>query len=485
MKSHLLFRTTARLHAALDIALAAAIAMLLVYGASKHDRQFSIGDNPQPLSERAREMVVNLNGSVDCTVVLPLNHAFHERIRQLLLNMKDAAKDVDFKIEFIDPHSDIARAAETLRRAGTDDCCVIFERDNRRETIEFEKLLETVEIDSDTLFTGSRAHKRFRGEQLCVTALARLARPTAPVLYALSGHGERDFSNYDALGGYSDLAREIRREGYEIRPLSLTSTASVPSDCDLLVIAGPTRPPAPSESDSICDYLSKGGRLLFLADRSESREGGWHAVAERVGVSFPGLTVIDGGTIGGYNVTIDFFSKHDIARDLAKNAVTFASPQVVDPADDSLRKFRLASDVIVKGTSKSWGETEPNIIPRIYDPGVDRKGNLPVAVATWVDGSDELGLKFMRAVIVGDSAVGSNAFLAGGGAANRDFILNAIEWLTESDMPSSPSIAGEGDALRLNLTRRRQIRFWVNGVIIWPSSVCLFGLFVSLTRRLF
>ncbi len=483
MKTTLLGRAAARLHAILDVALAFLLVALLVLAAAKTRASHSFGERAQQLSERAVEMLEGLDGSVKCVVVLPGNNGFHERLRQLLLNMKDAAKGVEFEFEFLDPHADVARAADVVRAFGADGPCVIFEQGDRHEIVPFESLIERTNVEEDSLLPGSVVHTRFRGEQQCVTALARLARPKSPVLYALAGHGERDFANYDKLGGYSDLAREIRREGYELRELKLADDGQIPGDCDLLVIAGPRRPPYPSEAESICSFFSKGGRILLLADRLDV-PGGWNDVAERLGVSFPGLTVISGGTMGGYNVTIDFFSSHPIARDLEKNAVTFSSPQVIDAVQEALQKYRLSHDVVVRAGTKAWGETSPDILPRIYDPGIDRRGLLPIAIATEVSGGEDLGLKFSRAFTIGDSSIGANAFLGGGNTANRDLILNAIGWLTESGMPSSPSASAEGDALRLNLSRKSQIRFWTNSVVIWPLSVCLLGAAIALARRI-
>lgn len=474
-----------RAHCALNILLAAALMALVQLIALRLDRTFSFPVRPQALSQRATSLLSQLSGTIRCIVVLPHNNAFYDNVRQLLRNMEAAAVHATLDLQFPDPHINVSQAADAVRRHGADGWCLIFEKDDAFEIVPYESLIERTHVETDSLLPGSVVHTRFRGEQPCITALARLARPVQPLVYTLTGHGEHDFSDYDRLTGYSDLAREIRREGYRLKSLSLADAAEVPADCNLLVVAGPRRPPLPAEADALVSYLARGGRLLFLADRAERLPSGWEPVAARLGLRFANLTAITEGSMGGYSLAVDYFSDHPVARDLRGSAVTFSSPQVLDVDADFVRHHRLRTHVVARAPTKAWGETTPEILPRRYDPGIDRKGDLPLAVAVEVDGGDDLGLDFMKAFVVGDSNVGLNAFLGGGGTANRDFLLNAVDWLTDSGLPYAPSRAAEGNALQLNISRRRQMRFWGISVVGWPLAACLFGAFAALVRRLF
>lgn len=485
MKSKFAAWCLSRLHFTFNVFLAALLLAIIVFSAAKIDHTFTFNNRPQTISMRATSMLEKLEGTIRCIVILPRNNLFYNQLRQLLLNMQSAAVNANLELEFLDPHIDLSRASDVVRRYGADGWCIIFEKGNSQEIVSFDDLIERTSVDSDTLLPGSVINTRFRGEQQCVTALVRLANPHSPILYALTGHGERDFHNYDKFAGYSDLAREIRREGYQLKNLPLASNEEIPSDCDLLIIAGPKHAPQPFESNAILTYLSRGGRLLFLIDRQDKIPSGWEDISERIGVRFANLTAITEGTFGGYNLSIDFFGDHPISRDLAKNSISLSSPQVLEINDDAVSKFRLKTDIVVLAPSRAWGETTPEQLPRIYNPGIDRKGILPLAIASEVPGGDDLALKLMRAFIVGDSNMGANAFLGGGNTANRDILLNAIGWLTDSDMPSAPSIEAEGNSLRLNLSLRRQIRFWTNGVFLWPLSVCLIGVLIALAKRLF
>lgn len=473
-----------RLHLTLDIVLGAVLLTFCTVLALRFDRTFVFRDREEPLSRRAVSLLSRMDGSIRCIAVIPHDNAFYPSIRKLLLDMKDAAPRAEFTLEFPDPHVDISRAAEVVSRHNADGWCVIFERGQHSEVVPLDSLVERPRTDPDSLLSGAGSSVRFNGEQPCVTAIARLAHPAEHAIYALTGHGERDFSDYDPLSGYSDLAREIHREGYRLENLLLQTSSGIPSDCDLLVVAGPTRPPLSGEAEAISAWLSRGGRLLLLLDRCDRVPTGWEPVLSRLGLALPGLTVISEGTMGGYNVSVDSFSSHPIGRDLGKSAVTMSSPQVIDIDEALLGSRRLKADIVVAAPRKSWGETAPDVLPRIYDPGTDRKGVMAMGVAIGVDASDDLGIPLLRAFVVGDSNVGANAYMGGGSAGNRDLLLNAIDWLTDSGLPLASSKTSRGAALQLNISRRRQIRFWVLSCAVWPLCVLLLGAVAAAVRRL-
>lgn len=473
-----------RLHLTLDIALGAALLVFATVLTLHFDRTFVFRDRDDPLSRRAVSLLSRLDGEIHCTAVVPHDNIFYPSLRKLLLDMKDAASGASLSLEFPDPHVDIARASAAIARNKAAGWCVIFEKDGRGEIVPLDAMVERPHTDETSAIAGDAAGVRFNGEQVCVTALSRLSRPVQPVVYALTGHGERDFDDYDPLSGYSDLAREIRREGYRLESLNLASVQGIPADCDLLFIAGPARPPMPGEAEAIVAWLTHGGRLLLLFDRQDRIPSGWEPVISRLGLSLPNLTVISEGTMGGYTVSVDSFSPHPVGRDLEKSAVIMSSPQALDIDREALVRHRLKAEPVVAAPRKSWGETAPNVLPRIYDPGIDRKGDLVLAFAIGADASGDLGLPLLRAFVVGDSNIGSNSYLGGGSAGNRDLLLNAIDWLTDSGLPLASSKTSGGAALQLNLSRKRQIRFWAISCAAWPLALLAIGFIASILKRL-
>ena len=460
--------------------LATLLLVLVCSLAIRFDHTFSFHEARLGLSERAVSTLETLSGNVSCTVILPRNDKIYPPLRNMLFDFREAASNATLTLLFLDPHSDLAQSADAVRRYGATGWSVIFDNGNRFEIVPYEALVEKSSADTSP---SRQVITRFHGQQVCATALAKLARPKSPVVYALSGHGERDFTSYDALTGYSDFARELFREGYVLRTLRMAD-AGIPPDCDLLIIAGPRFAPGQIEETAIAEYLGRGGRLMLLADRSEVIPNGWESLLARIGLKFANYTAIGADTLGGYNLISDNFGDHSIARYLSHSAVYFVNPQVFDPAVPDPGVPAPQVTVVVSAPEKAWGESNPEILPRHYDPDVDRSGTLPLILATEGPGSADNGLFPFRAFVIGDSNFAANSLLEGGTTANRDLLLNAVSWLTEQGGSTEPSAANEGTALRLAISRNRQIRFWIRSVLVWPLVAILLGAAMAVVRRL-
>ena len=66
--------------------------------------------------------------------------------------------------------------------------------------------------------------------------------------------------------GFSDFQTAVQKDNYKVEPVNLLQKAEVPSDCTVLVIAGPTGDYIQPEVDAIKKYVEDGGRALFLLD---------------------------------------------------------------------------------------------------------------------------------------------------------------------------------------------------------------------------
>ena len=470
------------------IALATLLLVMACVIAVRYDQPLNrlFGGARHTLPKGIVSTLTNISGNVSCTVILPKQNLVYLRLEQMLNNLKDYAKvattNVSLEIDFLDPHSNLARAADAVRRYGATGWCVIFDNGRRFEIVPYDALVETSRADDGDPRARS-VITRFRGDQVCAAALARLARTESPVIYALSGHGERDFASYDPLAGYSDFARELDREGYILRPLN-TADAGIPEDCDLLVLAGPRFAPEQTEVTAIANYIDKGGRILMLADRSSATSIGWAPILARIGMKLTNFTAIDSDTLGGYNLLSDNFGDHDAVKFLKSSAVFFVSPQVIDPAPTDASATAPQVSVVVSAPSSAWGESTPDVLPRHYDHEVDRKGMLPLILASQGPGNATIGLPPFRAFVIGDSNFAANSLLAGGTSANRDLLLNAVEWLTDPAWATALSHAGEGAPLRLAISRERQISFWIRSVVLWPLVTIILGAIMAVVRRL-
>ena len=482
-------RLSAGAQLGLMLLLAVALTLLLNLLATHLDYVWQTPRSPVQISPRTRTMMAATRGRLEAVVLIPRTHPAFDRTRRLLLDLQSAAAGAGAATvvpSFVDPYRDLAEATQLARRHGVSGWGIIFISGERSEVVPADELLEAAP-PGDGLPGIPAPPPRFLGEVACVTAIARLARPTAPVVYALQGHGERDLHDYDPMNGYTDLAREMRREGYELRPLTLGTARDVPGDCDVLLVAGPRQAPLAEERTRLLAFLASGGRLLLLLDRAESLPHGWEEVLAALGVQCAQLTAVGPQTLQGQTLVVDRFESHPITRDLANTVVYFVSPQVFDISEahgDAVDRPRVSS--VVVAPPDAWGETNPTEVPRHYDPAIDRVGALPlvVAIERGAGSGNDVGLRPLRAVVCGDSHFAVNALLAGGRSGNRDLLLNALNWLVEGGLPTAPSAPDESRLWQLGLSRRKQLRLIFRSVVIWPLAVLLGGAAcVALRRR--
>jgi hypothetical protein len=93
--------------------------------------------------------------------------------------------------------------------------------------------------------------------------ILRVLRGRARRLLFTTGHGER--SPGGAPESYGRLAAALAAENYAVDGVSLLA-GPVPSDADLLVVAGPKHDFLPPELDALAAYLKGGGGVLMLLD---------------------------------------------------------------------------------------------------------------------------------------------------------------------------------------------------------------------------
>lgn len=104
-------------------------------------------------------------------------------------------------------------------------------------------------------YYGYTPYYCFDGEAKLLEALTYVTDPDMAVVYALTGHSEPDLS--------SSAASMIKSAGISPKTLSLSSGASVPADCDLLIINAPQTDITAAEASLLCNYLARGGAILL------------------------------------------------------------------------------------------------------------------------------------------------------------------------------------------------------------------------------
>lgn len=448
-------------------------------------------ENLYRLSERTLEQLETLPVDVNITVLMRRRHELHESVRRLMQEYRNAAGESiapgRLTIAFIDPDRDLADIRRLSQQFDLSQPNVlIFEAGGRTRYVEASALME-YRLDMTEGRHFSRRPEAFVGERVVSSAIQSVLDARQPVIYFLTGHGERDIMDFGTQAGYATLARILRRENMDVRQLILGEHNTVPEDCSALVIAGPDRRLSRGETERISEYLDNSGRAFFMLDPSTVT--GLEDLMRRWGVKLAHDVVV-GLTLTGRELIINNYGEHPVTRRFKNVSTMFYTPRSIEPdpqyaAADALHVDRPRVTVLAKTTPEGWAEFDLNQLPPRYDEGVDRAGPVSVAVAVELGGPDDIniGLRPTRLVVVGDSYFVSNGALQSGAGGNLDFFLSALNWLVERDAllaigPRDPGV------LRLDMSRREWRQAYLLSAGLLPGLLALLGLLIGWLRRM-
>lgn len=469
--------------------LAAAVVMINYLSGNYYKRWNLTSRSYYHLSDKTVRLLASLKSPVDVVAFFQRNDKLYEDVRNLLKEYEYEASGSGpggLNIEIVDPDRDLARTRELAREYGVEKPnVVVFHCAGRTKYVERKDLADY----HYALNEGRSVSKKkvgFRGEQAFSSAIQSVAEEAKPVVYFLSGHGERSVSDFGELYGYSSLARAMGRDNIEVKTLLLAEQKGVPGDCSAIVIAGADRSLSRAEVDLLEDYLDRSGRLLVLLEPVV--ETGMEELLSKWGVKVA-RDVVVGLTLTGRDLVVKDYGKHDITRNLKGITAMFYLPRSVELLDPVEKVSELPADrphvfVLASTTPEGWAEYDLSESPARFDPEVDRRGPVSVAVAVEkgpVPGID-VEIRPTRIVVVGDSDFVSNNALASGVGGNLDFFLSSLNWLVEREalLAISPKVPGE---LRFEMSRKQWRLAFASIVIGVPLFVAFIGFLVRLARK--
>ncbi|GEM_PF-215245 len=384
------------------------------------------------------------------------------------------ARSSQVLVTYLDPDASLERAARVAREKGLDlerlAEFALVEHRGRRTVVPW------VYVAHEQRDLRGRSNRVFRGELAFTNAIQQLRTTRTPHVYVTEEHGEYNaFSHVHADRSMGAFARELRRNGCEVHRLGLVPETEIPADCDMLVLAGPSRPFGTPERTALRAYLDNGGRALFLVDPppAPGLSYGLDKVLARYGALLQQDLVYDPrNAVGGRQgiVLAEGSTEHPITR-LEGGLVCY---------------LRAAQSVGVRsapGVSEDWNlsyllATGPSAISVTLQRSGDekprtRRGSFPCAAALQ-------GPKGARIVVVGDADLAGNPDIDK--AHNRVFLVSAVQWLLDrKDTLSIPSRADRSRRLEYTALRRRTV-FWT-AVVGVPQIYLLVGALVWWRRR--
>ncbi len=430
------------------------------------------------LSSKTIGLLESLEKPVEITVFFQPGNVLYEEIHNLLREYQFHSSLLN--IQWVDPDRDISQMEElAVKYQVSEPNVVVFNCESRSKYVRVD---EIANIDASS---GIERIKAFKGEQAFSSAILGVVQKTVPVVYFLTGHGERDITNFDRRIGFSGAAQLIERDNIAVKPLLLSTEKQIPADCAALIVAGASQEMSKTETDLIATWLRRSGRLLVLADAGKT--SGLEKMLQEWGILLRNDVVIDPDrTLTGREVFVSAYNKHPITAKLGNTAAIFHMPRSVET--DVAQTKTTAADrpqvtPLAFSSKNSWAEAQPDQVPAKYDTGTDDlKGSISMAAA--VEKGDTAGLLDMqirpaRLVVFGDSGFVSNGGLTGG---DTSLFMSSLNWLIDREqlMAISPKVM---DDTRLKLTREKVRTLFWNIVGTIPALAALLGTAIWFLRR--
>lgn len=464
--------------AAASILVVLAILVAINYLSSRHNRRWDLTAAKQfTLSEQTRKVLQSLERPVNIKVFASSEE--FARFRERLDEFAYASPQVS--VEYIDAVKRPSLANQyKVEALGT----VIIEYDGRVER-----------VTSDA-------------EQELVNGLVKAVQGKQHKVYFVQGHGERDPDGSDRPG-YSTIKAALGSDNYTVEKLVLAQQKDVPADASVLIIAGPKTDFFPAELEMLKAYLTRGGKILFMLDPPDRADApqltGLNVLLKEWGIDVGENVVVDVSGMGqlfgtGAEVPVAAkYNPHAITENFRLITAYPLARSVGTLAGNSSGRF---PQTLVETSSSSWAETDikklttSGQVAREVDKG-DKEGPVSLGVAVSApaettptpaadkkeDGKEkpeEAPKPETRLVVFGDSDFVANQWL--GIQGNRDFFLNAVNWLAQQENMIAVRPRDPEDR-RVTLTRDQQTRiFWLT-VFIIPGLILLAGVQTWWRRR--
>jgi len=339
------------------------------------------------------------------------------------------------------------------------------------------KITQQLQLGDVIVVCGDRTEKpKDTSEQSIINAIIKVTRDSLKRICFVEGHGEKKLSSTNEGDGYGTVDKMLKNENYETKSINLVTTSDVPSDCDVLVLAGPKQSLFPAEASAIGKYLEKGGKAMLMIDPDTDPK--LDDVLHSWGIQLGNNTVVDTSGVGRFfqlgpgAPLARTYGTHPITKDFEGTMTFFPMSRSVDSVPGS----GATTTDLMKTSEASWAETEINNGKVQFDEGKDKKGPITLGVAA----NKSEGDKEARLVVIGDSDFAANQFVDI--QRNGDLFMNSINWLAQDEDLISIRPKNAADR-RVSMTEADQNQmFWIT-LVLMPLATIGSGVYIWWKRR--
>lgn len=392
-----------------------------------------------------------------------------DTISNLLKRYKDESKHI--KVEVKDPVVNPKFASEYT----TDDLAansLIVVCGDRNKVISYNDMYST-SVDYNT---WQQTTTGFDGEGQITSAIGYVNSEDLPIMYTLSGHGEKDLD--------SSFKEDIQKANIDIKELNLLTEGKVPDDADCLMIVSPTSDISEEEKTEILDYLEAGGKAMIFSDYTQDDLPNFDAVLASYGVKRAEGIVFEGDS-QHYGMQMSYYLVPTVNSTDASSETASAGSYVLAPYAQGIQKTddvrdTVTIDSILTTSDQAYSKTnmQSSQIEK-EDDDVNGPFDLGVAITEKLDDDKETQIVYYSTANLMESQV--NQMVSGG---NEKLLLESLSWMTSTDESSSVSISSKSlQSTSLTVTDY-DAAFWkICTIGLIPGVFLVAGFLIWLRRR--
>lgn len=219
------------------------------------------------VSDTSKELLNNLDKDVTIEVVAETG-SVDSRIEKFVSIYGDLSSHL--KVSYVDPilHPEIL----TQYGISANSVVVSCADTDKNQVISFSDI-----IVSQQNYYGYSSESEFDAEGQLTSAVSAVTSESSKKIYLLRGHGESAISQ--------ELGELLTKNSMTTSNLNLLETASIPDDCDLLIINNPTSDLGADEYTELHNYLYQGGNVLLLRGVTDTDLTNFNELMEDYGLT--------------------------------------------------------------------------------------------------------------------------------------------------------------------------------------------------------
>ena len=387
-----------------------------------------------------------------------------DTISNLLSRYKDESKHI--KVEVKDPVVNPKFASEYT----TDDLAsnsLIVVCGDRNKVINYNDMYSS-SVDYNT---WQQTTTGFDGEGQITSAIGYVTSEDLPIMYTLSGHGEKDLD--------SSFKEDIQKANIDIKELNLLTEGKVPDDADCLMIVSPTSDISEEEKTELLDYLEAGGKAMIFSDYTQDDLPNFDAVLENYGVKCAEGIVFEGDN-QHYGMQMPYYLVPTVNSTDASSETASAGSYVLAPYAQGIQKTDDVRDTVTIDsilTTSDKAMQSSNIEKE--DGDVDGPFDLGVAITEKLDDDKETQIVYYSTANLMESQI--NQMVSGG---NEKLLLESLNWMTSTDDSNSVSIPSKSlESTSLTVTDYAAAFWKICTIGLIPGVFLVAGFLIWLKRR--